>query len=420
MMPRLLCVQTRMVQFFVLTLALLVPACLFAQIDTGSIVGIVTDSSGAAIKGATVTLTNTGTGVTRVATTNEDGGYQFAALIPGVYSVKTSAAGFDAAVRTNIEIDVQSRPAIDFSLKVGQSKEVVEVSSITPVLQTETADVGGVIQSEQINDLPLNGRRYSDLALLEAGIQRNQVNTNNTAPDRFSSNGNLETQNYFSLDGIDNNSGSTNLQESSVQVIQPPPDALQEFRIQTRTYSSEFGTSAGAIINASIKSGTNQFHGDVWEFLRSSSLDANTYFNNLNGVPRGHFTQNQYGATIGGPVIKNKTFFFGDFQIFTSRQATTVQSVVPTPLMKTGNFTELSQTLHNSGVAGQTGCVAGNIVASGCLDSTATQLVALFPDPNIPSQVAKEGIPGSWNGAPNYQFQYSVPKDTQSWDARIY
>jgi hypothetical protein len=398
---------------------LLLPRFASAQIDTGSVVGIVSDPSGAAIPGATVTLSNEASGVSRSVTTNGDGEYQFAAVIPGTYSVQATAQNFESAVSTHVEVDVQSRPAINFTLKVGTSSQVVEVSSITPVLQTETADVGGVIQSEQINDLPLNGRRYSDLALLEAGIQRNQVNTSNAAPDRFSSNGNLETQNYFSLDGIDNNSGSTNLQESSVQVIQPPPDALQEFRIQTRTYSSEFGTSAGAIINASIKSGTNQFHGDVWEFLRNSSLDANTYFNNLNDVPRGHFTQNQYGATIGGPVIKNKTFFFGDFQIFTSRQATTVQSVVPTPFMKTGNFTELSQTLHDSGVAGQAGCVGGNIVASGCLDSTATQLVALFPDPNIPSQVAKEGIPGSWNGAPNYQFQYSVPKDTQSWDVRI-
>src|SRR5207245_4411232 len=125
-----------------------------------------------------------------------------------------------------------------------------------------------------------SGPRYYDLALLEHRIQRNVTNTNNTAPDRFSSNGNLETQNYFSLDGTDNNSGSTNLQEGSVQVIQPPPDALQEFRIQTRTYSAEFGTSAGAVINASIKSGTNQFHGDLWESLRNSRMDASSYFNN--------------------------------------------------------------------------------------------------------------------------------------------
>src|SRR3984893_9518213 len=398
---------------------LLFPCLVSAQIDTGSVVGIVSDPSGAAIPGATVALSNEASGVSRSVTTNGDGEYQFAAVLPGTYSVQATAQNFESAVSTHVEIDVQSRQATNFTLKVGPSSQVVEVSSVSPVRQTETAEVGGVVQSEQINDLPLNGRRYSDLALLEAGIQRNQVNTNNTAPDRFSSNGNLETQNYFSLDGIDNNSGSTNLQESSVQVIQPPPDALQEFRIQTRTYSAEFGTSAGAVINASIKSGTNQFHGDVWEYLRNSSLDANTYFNNLNGVPRGHFTQNQYGATIGGPIIKNRTFFFGDFQIFTSRQATTVQSTVPTPLMKTGNFTELSQTLHNSGVAGQAGCVAGNMVSTSCLDPTGVKLVALFPDPNIPSQVAKEGLPASWNGAPNYQFQYSVPKDTQSWDVRI-
>src|SRR6202163_3328896 len=359
---------------------LLFPGFVFAQIDSGSVVGIVSDPSGAAIPGATVTLSNEASGVSRSVTTNGDGEYQFAAVLPGTYSVQATAQNFESAVSTHVEVDVQSRPAINFALKVGPSSEVVEVSSVTPVLQTETADIGGVVQSQQINDLPLNGRRYSDLALLEAGIQRNQVNGNNTAPDRFRSNGNLETQSYLSLDGIDNNSGSTNLQESSVQVIHPSPDALQEFRIQPRTYSAEFGTSAGAVVNASIKSGTNQFHGDVWEYLRSSSLDANTYFNNRNGVPRGHFTQNQYGATIGGPVIKNRTFFFGDFQIFTSRQATTVQSTVPTPLMKAGNFTELSQALSDSRVSGQTGCVAGNVIATGCLDPTATQLVAVFPD----------------------------------------
>jgi hypothetical protein len=412
--------RSQTVKLLFLAISFLLPSVIHAQIDTGSIVGVVRDPSGAAIAGATVTLKNNATSVTRVVTTNEEGGYQFAAIIPGTYSVQVSAANFESAISTNIEINVQSRPAIDFALKVGQSTQVIEVSSISPVLQTETADVGGVVQSQQINDLPLNGRRYSDLALLEAGIQRNQVNQNNQAPDRFSSNGNLETQNYFSLDGVDNNSGSTNLQESSVQVIQPPPDALQEFRIQTRTYSSEFGTAAGAVVNASIKSGTNQFHGDVWEFLRNSVLDANSFFNKAfspTPTPRGRFSQNQYGATIGGPVFKNKTFFFADFQIFTSRKATTVQSTVPTPLMKTGNFTEFGQTLNDSPVAGQAGCVVGNVINPNCIDSTAAQLVTLFPDPNI--NTANLGVPGSWSGAPNYQFQYSVPKDTNSFDVRI-
>ncbi len=381
---------------------------------------MVSDPSGAAILGATVTLSNEATGVSRSVTTNSDGSYQFSAITPGTYTVKAEAANFQTAVHTNLEIDVQSRPAVDFTLKVGSSSETVEVSSVTPVLQTESADMGGVVQSEQINDLPLNGRRYSDLALLEAGIQRNLTNTNNTAPDRFSSNGNLETQNYFSLDGIDNNSGSTNLQESSVQVIQPPPDALEEFRIQTRTYSSEFGTSAGAVINASIKSGTNQFHGDLWEFLRNDVLDANRFENksSANLTPRGHFTQNQYGATVGGPIIKNKTFFFGDFQIFSSRKAASIQSTVPTPLMKTGNFTELKTALSDSPVAGQAGCVVANIIDPTCIDATAAQLIALFPDPNF-GNLANQGQPGTWTGGANYLFQAAVPNDTKSWDVRI-
>jgi hypothetical protein len=390
-----------------------------AQIDTGAIVGTVTDQSGASIPKASIVVTNESTGVVRNTQTNESGQYQVTALIPGRYAVKASASGFGSELRGGIQIDVQSRPAIDFALKVGHATQTIEVSSVTPVLQTQTADVGAVVQQQQINDLPLNGRRYSDLSLLEAGITRNLTNTNNTAPDRFSSNGNWETQNYFSLDGIDNNSGSTNLQESTVQVIQPPPDALQEFRIQTRTYSAEFGTSAGAVINASLKSGTNQFHGDLWEYLRNSELDANTYFNNQGDVPRGHFSQNQYGATIGGPIVKNRTFFFGDFQFLASRTATSVLSTVPTPLMKQGNFLELPSALNGSPVAGQAACVSGSKIAANCIDPTAAKLVALFPDPNIPSAVALQGQPGSWGGAPNYQFQYSVPNDSHSWDVRI-
>ncbi len=313
---------------------------------------------------------------------------------------------------------MQSRPSIDFTLQVGNVTQTLEVKEQTPLLDTQTSDVGGVVHSQQIVDLPLNGRRYSDLALLEPGIQRNLTNTNNTAPDRFSSNGNLETQNYFALDGVDNNSGSTNLQEGSVQAVQPPPDALQEFRVQTRTYSAEFGTSAGAVINASIKSGSNAFHGDVWEFLRNSNLDSNAFFNNLNGVGRGHFSQNQFGGTIGGPVIKNKTFFFFDMQNFTSRSATTVFSTVPTPLMKTGNFTELSAALPTS-VPSQAGCINGKIIATSCLDPTGLKLLALYPNPNVPSAVARQGIAGSWTGGSNYQYQYSVPTDTYSYDIRI-
>jgi len=389
-----------------------------AQIDTGAIVGVVRDPSSAAIPQAAVQVTNMATNVVNTTQTNTSGQYQVTALIPGKYSVKVTATGFQAAQQDNVVIDVQSRPAVDFTLQVGQSTEVVQVTSTSPVLQTESADVGGVVQAKQIQDLPLNGRRYSDLTLLEAGMTKN-YSVSNYAADRYNSNGNWDTQNYFSLDGVDNNSGSENIQEGTVQVIQPPPDALQEFRVQTRTYSAEFGTSAGAVINASIKSGTNQVHGDIWEFLRNSDMDANLFFNNVNGVPRPHYVQNQFGGTIGGPIIKNRTFIFGDAQDLTSRQGKTSNSIVPTPLMLQGNFTELTTTLKNPTLPSQAGCVQNNIIAPSCIDPVGAKLLTLFPAPNIAARVAQQGLPRSWTGLPNYTYTYSAPTDTLSWDTRV-
>jgi hypothetical protein len=399
-----------------LPVLLLFTTTLLAQIDTGSIVGLVTDASGAAVAGASVVVTNPATNVKFTTETGAAGQYQVSALIPGRYSVRVSAPGFESALRDGIEITVQARPAVDFTLKAGAAAHTVELTVASPVLQTQSADVGGVYQNQAVVDLPLNGRRYSDLSLLESGIQKNQqVSTG--AADRFSSNGNWDTQNYFSLDGVDNNSGSENLQEMSVQVVQPPPDALEEFKIQTRTYSAEFGASAGAVVNVSIKSGTNHWHGDVWEFARNSDMDANTFFNNKDGVPRGHYSQNQAGGTIGGPIIKNRTFFFGDTQFFTSRQAVTTLTVAPTPLMRAGNFTELPFQLSSSPVAGQGGCVANNIVATACIDPVAANILAIWPDANIPG--VPSGTPGSWTGLPNYEYVYSEPTDTHSWDFRI-
>jgi Carboxypeptidase regulatory-like domain len=337
--------------FIFLALAVL-PA--FAQIDRGAIAGTVLDASGAVVRQATVTVTNKDTDVVLTTPVNGAGEYQVLALIPGTYSVKVSAQGFETAVRDGIALHVQDRLSLDFTLRVGSVVEQVVVTGAEPLLPTATADVGDVIETQQVNDLPLNGRRYADLALLEPGVQKFYA-ANNPAPDRFSVNGNLELQNNFILDGIDNNSWSENLQEFSVQVVQPPPDAVQEFRVQTRTYSAEFGNSAGAVINATIKSGTNGYHGNLFEFLRNAKLDANSWINNRTATPRGGFTQNQFGGTFGGPIIKDKTFFFGDFERFTSRESTSVESMVPTPLMKAGNFTELPYALTISPVPGQAG-----------------------------------------------------------------
>jgi len=402
-----------------------VPA--FGQIDRGAIEGRILDSSGAVVPKATVTVTNKATGVVATIPVNDQGEYQVLTLIPGTYAVKVSATGFESVLQDNIELHVQDRLSISFVLKVGSVTQQVVVDAGEPLLQTQSADVGSVVDEQHVNDLPLNGRRYADLALLEPGVDK-FYGAANPAPDRFSVNGNLELQNNFLLNGIDNNSFSENLQEFSVQVVQPPPDALQEFKIQTRTYSAEFGNSAGAVVNATIKSGTNEYHGDLFEYFRNKVLDANSWINNATGQPRGGFTQNQFGGTIGGPIVKKKLFFFGDIQRFTSRQATTVESTIPTPLMDAGNFTELPYALTNPQVSGQSGCYVGNVIQATsttgqtCFDPVAKKLMGLLAAtaiPNIPSAVAVAGQPGSWTGAPNYVFATSVPDDVYSTDGRI-
>jgi hypothetical protein len=396
----------------------------FAQVDRGVMVGRVLDASGAVVPKANVTVTNKATGVALTTPVNDVGEYQVLSLIPGTYSVKVTAEGFESALRDNVVVHVQDRISLEFTLKVGSVNQEVVVTGGEPLLQTQTADVGNVVDVQRVNDLPLNGRRYADLALLEPGVQKFYA-ANNPAPDRFSVNGNLELQNNFLLNGIDNNSWSENLQEFSVQVVQPPPDAVQEFRVQTRTYSSEFGNSAGAVINATIKSGTNDYHGNLFEYMRNKVLDANSWINNkaTPKVPRGHFTQNQFGGTFGGPVIKDKTFFFGDLERFTSRQSTTVTSVIPTQLMKQGNFTELPYALSSSPIPGQSGCYVGNVIQAGCFDPVAQKLMSLpgLPDPNlaVSKPGTKPGDPGSWIQAPNYLFAAPVPDDVYSLDGRV-
>lgn len=395
--------------------AVLSGAMALAQFDTGSITGRLEDATGAAIPGGTVTIRNLATGVTKTLTSNQDGTYQALALIPGSYAVEATATGFSKVSNPLVDVHVKTRAEVDFSMVVGSAADTVEVNSAAVALQTQSADVGNVIGTAEINDLPLNARRYADLALLEPGIFKNPA-VANAAPDRFSSNGNLETQNYFALDGVDNNSGSTNLQEGSVQNVQPPPDAIQEFRLQTRTYSTEFGTSAGAVVNATTKSGTNKLHGSVWDYVRNSALDSNTYFNRQRGIAKGSFSQNQFGGTVGGPIVRDHAFIFGDYQGLRSSTATTKSSVVPSAKMKTGDFTELSSTAYpfTAVVPGQVGCITPQTMKllPSCIDPVAAQLAALYPDPNDPT------VP-VWNGSTNYNYVYSLPQQNNSFDVRF-
>lgn len=385
-----------------------------AQFDNGSITGTLRDTSGAVVPGATVTIRNIATGVTTTLTTNQDGTYQALALIPGTYSVEASAKGFGSSKNPSVDVHVKTRAQVDFEMRAGTT-DTIEVNTAAVALQTQSADVGNVIGTTQINDLPLNARRYADLALLEPGIFKNPSVANN-APDRFSSNGNLETQNYFALDGVDNNSGSTNLQEGSVQNVQPPPDAIQEFRLQTRTYSTEWGTSAGAVVNASTKSGTNQFHGSAWEYARNSVFDANSWANNhvTPKLPKGNFSQNQFGGTVGGPIRHDKLFFFSDYQGLRSTQQTTVNSVVPSAAMKTGNLSEITSYNPVARLASESGCIVNKIVKPSCIDPVAAKIAALLPDPN-----SIQSANGNWDGSNNYVFPYQLPQQVNSFDARI-
>ena len=398
----------------VLSVALALPAG--AQTDTGAIAGIVQDKSNARLPGAAVEVTNVATNVSQNFVTNADGIYQALQLIPGTYTVTVKHSGFATQIRQGVTVNVQSRVEVDFSMGVSALQQQVVVREAAVHLQTESAEVTNILSTHTINDLPLNGRNYDQLALLQPGVYHNPSNeVSNAAEGRFSSNGNLELQNYFSLDGIDNNTGSENLQEQSVQGVIPPPDALQEFALQTRTYSAEFGTSAGAVVNVSTKSGTNNFHGDLWDYVENSAFNANTWFNNYGKLPKGHFEQNQFGATIGGPIVRNHTFFFAAYETLLSRQAQTVLSTVPTPAMKTGDFTSVLSSHPMTAVAqGQTGCITGNIISPGCIDPVGQAIMNLYPDPS--PQLGNINV---FTGAPNYQFVTSVPNDTRTLDARI-
>ena len=209
------------------------------------------------------------------------------------------------------------------------------------MLQSQDASVGQVVNQKNVNDLPLNGRNFTFLAQLAAGVNTPQADTRgNAASGAFSANGLRPAQNNYMLDGIDNNSDNVDFLNGTNFVVLPPVDAISEFKVQTSDFSAEFGRSAGAVLNATIKSGTNQFHGAAWEFFRNDKLDAADYFEDANGIPKGELRQNQFGATFGGPIIKNKMFFFADYEGFRRVQGTIQTGSVPTAAESASNFSQ--------------------------------------------------------------------------------
>src|SRR5580693_8742985 len=330
-----------------LLLTLLGVTPLRAQVDAGSILGTVTDASGSAVHGATVTITNEGTNATLSTTTGNDGVYKFTPVRIGSYRLTVNLQGFEAIARPHVTVNVGENVVADFSLKPGNVTTTIEVTATAPVLQSQDASVGQVVDERSVNDLPLNGRNFTFLAQLAAGVNTPQADTRgNAASGAFSANGLRPAQNNYLLDGIDNNSDTVDFLNGTNFVVLPPVDAIEEFKVQTSDFSAEYGRSGAAVLNATIKSGTNNFHGAAWEFFRNDQLDAADFFENAHQVPKGELRQNQFGFTAGGPLYipklfngKNKVFVFGDYQALRRVQGTILSGSVPSAVERTSGYT---------------------------------------------------------------------------------
>src|SRR6266851_2165970 len=312
-----------------LAIGLLLPISAFAQTGAASLTGIVSDQSGAPVPGATVTAINQATNVAYTAVSNEAGNYTVTTLPVGSYVVKVELAGFKKASTTPTAVEAKQIMRLDFKLELGAIEETVQVIGQSPLLQTESVTVGQVISGTTVVGLPLNGRNTGQLSLLLPGVVT--VNPGSfTAVRNFGGgrpyvNGNREQTNNYMVDGIDMNESIDNL-----VAYQPSPDALAEISVETNNYAADTGNVAGAVLSNVIKSGSNRFRGNAFEFFRNSNLDANTWANNRSGAPRQKRRQDIFGATLGGPLVKNKVFFFADYQGFIrSRPGELVRSVAP-------------------------------------------------------------------------------------------
>jgi len=443
------------------------------QADQGAIVGVVTDNTGAAIPNADVTLTDTQTGLILKTRTNGSGEYFFAPIKTGNYTVSATAPNFETTIQQDIIVHVTDRLNIPLALKPGKVSETVTVTSAAPIMQTQTAETAVDIDSKFLNDAPLENRNWIFIAQEAPGttpfVGRGSGNGD------FSSNGQHEEQNNFMLDGADNNVVDTDYMNGSTYNIAPPPDAISEFKLETSDYSAEIGRGHGAVLNATTKSGTNQIHGDVWEYVRNTAFDALVWNQNPGSSPA-VFHMNQFGATLGGPIIKNHLFLFGDVQDsrFAIGANPTIMSV-PTARERQGDFTELlNPTLVNntcpqvlfqpnqntggyvcskgtisagpSGAiqtygssvttqAGYTFAAGQNVFNPAALDTTAQNILKLYPCPNAVPSGTYVNTPGNtkWSAgncdsesSPDYGPVYNnyvvdIPENSDpiQWDGRL-
>ncbi len=410
---------------FLVPLVLLSAAPLMAQTATGSIVGTVTDKSGNVVRGARVSLSNTGTNEVRTVTTNGSGYYALSLLPPASYSLDVEAPGFSGFKQNNFRLNVGDALTINATLQVGTVSQQVTVTGQPSALQTETSSLGQVIPNKTIVDLPVNGRNSYSFAALVPGVLPSAGFTQ-TAFDEYndqfiSINGSRPNQNIFLLDGGMNTQPALN-----GPGFYPSIDMVDQYKVQTNNYSAEFSNTSGGIINVITKSGTNQVHGSAYEFYRSTGLNANDFFANQAGLARAPFRYNQFGATVGGPIIRDKTFFFFSYEGLRWTQSVTTTATLPSAAERSGDFSagplnssgqpipiyDPFSTIPDPAHPGQyiRSQFAGNKIPSGEMDPVAQNLLAYIPLPNQPGKGA---------GVNNFISNTSAPINKDDFSIRI-
>src|SRR5437870_9773538 len=364
---------------------------LAAQKDTGVIRGLVTDPSGAVVSGATVTVTSASTGQSRSASSNAAGEYVVPELQPGTYEVRVKQAGFKEFVSKDVQLFVSSIAVVNASMQVGNITEEVTVEANPVQVETTTGAVGNVVEGNEVRELPLNGRSFVQLTQLMPGVspQANFSSKNKglMAGVDFSVNGNSTTGNLFLVDGVNDNDIGSN----RTILVYPSVDAIQEFKMLRNSYGPEYGQAMGAVVNIITRGGTNQFHGGAFYFGRNDKLNATDYFNNLHGVPKDVLRRNDFGYNLGGPIVKDKLFFFWSQEWNRELRGAQRSANVPTAAEKTGDFSTLRVASDGSPCENApTDPVTGKVYTSvpGIPSPAGTAIVQIFPDPNLsPSQV---------------------------------
>src|SRR5271170_7659148 len=383
-----------------------------AQFENGSVVGTIHDSSGAAIPGANVTVTNKATGIQSIVTSNGSGDYEALSLRVGTYTISASAQGFATAVAENITISVGNRQRIDLTLKPGQAQTTVEVSGVSLQLETESSERGQTITNYQSEALPLVSRNYSDLLALVTGSRQAPTAATTSSisslvrQGAYNVNGQRSMFNNFLLDGMDNNAYGESNQGFDNQIIAVPPDSVAQFSVVTNNESAEYGRSSGATINVASASGTNQFHATLYEFLRNTDLNADGFFKPLVVSNTGKetpfhkpaFNRNQFGMNFGGPIMKDKLFFFLDYEGF--RQTLRPLSVLTLPTQN-----ELNGILVVPVKDPTTGVVypANTAIPAGVINPLSAKILSYY-QPFL-SQLPMAGLPTTGLASNDYAVQ---------------